>query len=330
MSLTAAAKALNAPEAIVKRSAEARAKTTGMSVDEILTAWAGGGDVPSAPTGVPDAPSPVASGDGPQPPIAELAGETIATPSPAAAASPTTIPGPGVSPLPAPTQVNPREALGHDIVVTLPTVGLTERTGASLPRWLSFVALALPVFGLLYLSGNIASGGCVEGGFELGVDRQTGAMENCDGSAFEGKGGAGGAATPFLAEGRELYAANCAGCHGPAGAGAGAFPAMNNVNVVFSKCTDHLEWVTIGTLGFKDAGRGTYGDTAKPVGGSGANMPGFAAGLTPEQLAAVVAYERVSFGGGDAETVLVDCGLVAPEAGVDVTAPASAAVGRNG
>jgi MFS family permease len=46
--LAAAAAALGAPEAIVKRSAEARAKATGVSVDAILTAWAGGSAAPVA------------------------------------------------------------------------------------------------------------------------------------------------------------------------------------------------------------------------------------------------------------------------------------------
>jgi hypothetical protein len=38
------------PEALVKRSAEARARATGASVDEILAAWAGGGEAPAATT----------------------------------------------------------------------------------------------------------------------------------------------------------------------------------------------------------------------------------------------------------------------------------------
>ncbi|MGF1666487.1 MAG: hypothetical protein ACFCVC_09480, partial [Acidimicrobiia bacterium] len=46
--LAAAAAAVNAPEAMVKRSAEARAKATGASVDDILAAWAGGGSAPAA------------------------------------------------------------------------------------------------------------------------------------------------------------------------------------------------------------------------------------------------------------------------------------------
>lgn len=52
--LAAAAAAMGVPEALVKRSAEARAKATGASVDEILAAWAGGSPAPTASAGVPD------------------------------------------------------------------------------------------------------------------------------------------------------------------------------------------------------------------------------------------------------------------------------------
>ncbi|MGH8948825.1 MAG: hypothetical protein ACRDXF_08195, partial [Acidimicrobiia bacterium] len=44
-----AAAALGLPEAIVQRSAAARAEETGMTVDEVLAAWAGGGDIPAPP-----------------------------------------------------------------------------------------------------------------------------------------------------------------------------------------------------------------------------------------------------------------------------------------
>src|SRR5690606_11171005 len=68
----------------------------------------------------------------------------------------------------------------------------------------------------------------------------------------------------------------------------------------------------LGTSGFRAEGRDTYGDLAKPVGGVGI-MPGFAT-LTEEQLASVVAFERVRFGGADPAETFVDCGLVeAPE-----------------
>jgi len=46
--LAAAAAAMGVPEALVKRSAEARARATGATVDDILAAWAGGGEAPAA------------------------------------------------------------------------------------------------------------------------------------------------------------------------------------------------------------------------------------------------------------------------------------------
>ena len=74
--LTAAAQALSAPEAIVKRSAEARAKAGGMSVDEILAAWAGGATVAPAPVSTPAASPPSAA-------AATVETEPVAPPSPA-------------------------------------------------------------------------------------------------------------------------------------------------------------------------------------------------------------------------------------------------------
>jgi hypothetical protein len=71
--LAAAAQALSAPESIVKRSAEARAKAGGMSIDEVLAAWAGGVTVAAAS-------APPAS-----PPAAAAATAVEAEPAPVAA-----------------------------------------------------------------------------------------------------------------------------------------------------------------------------------------------------------------------------------------------------
>ncbi len=316
--LSAAAAALNAPEALVQRSAEARAKATGAPVEDILAAWAGGAPAPagSSPAGSsPAGSSPAASEPADSAPAgapAEAAtAPTESAPEPAPVPG-STAPSPStsaVTALPAPKTVTPAEALAHPVVVSVPTAGLRERTASHLPRWVAALFILIPAFGLLYFSGNAGADSCVEGGFQLAVDRVTGLVENCDGSAYEGKGGLGGGGAQFLAIGQESYA-QCASCHGANGAGAGAFPGLTAVNTVFSSCADHIEWVELGTQGFQSAGRETYGDTAKAVGGSGAVMPAFGSSLTPEQLASVVAYERVAFGGGDAESVLTDCGLV--------------------
>ncbi len=314
--LSEAAAALGAPEPLVQRSAEARAKATGVSVDDILTAWAGGGSTPAAAatTGTsPSQPEPKQSEVAPTA-VEEKPDETppeSTGPGEARPGEPASLPAaaPGATPPPTPATVSPSEALAYPVVVSVPTAGLRERTASTLPRWIAALFIIIPAFGLLYFSGNAGAGSCTEGGFQLAVDRVTGLAENCDGSAYEGKGGLGGGGAQFLAAGQQTYT-QCAACHGAGGAGAGAFPALNNVRTDFSSCADHIEWVTLGTNGFRDAGRATYGDTAKPVGGSGAVMPAFGTSLTPEQLASVVAYERVSFGGGDPQTELVDCGLV--------------------
>jgi mono/diheme cytochrome c family protein len=196
-------------------------------------------------------------------------------------------------------------------VVSVPTAGLKERTSSALPRWMAVALMIVPLFGLLYLTSNIDTGGCVDGGFELAVDRVTGFGENCDGSAFEGRSGAAGAGAQFITAGREVYVSDgCAGCHGANGQG-GQGPAFANVLVTFGSCSDHIEWVLLGSSGFQAEGRSTYGDVAKPIQGG---MPGHAS-LSDEQLASVVSFERVVFGGGNADEVLVDCGLVAPPEG---------------
>jgi len=100
----AAAAALGIPEAIVERSAAARATETGMTVDEVLEVWAGGGDIPTA--AAPPIPEEVAEepeaaeaapdeGVPPSPPPAVLppAGEETVPPSPAAPSGGETVSG---------------------------------------------------------------------------------------------------------------------------------------------------------------------------------------------------------------------------------------------
>jgi hypothetical protein len=319
--LAAAAAALNVPETIVQRSAEAKAKASGASVDDILAAWAGGGpapeaSAPAAPAESETAPEVDDTPDAPSEPAAAPTEPEAPAPSPAAAPAAPSRP-------PAPERVSPEEALSHPVVVSVPTAGLKERTVTSLPRWLAAAFMVVPLFGLLYLTSNITSAGCTEGGFELAVDRVTGFGENCDGSAFEGRAGASGPGAAFIGEGRGLYTSvGCAGCHGANGGG-GQGPAFANVLATFSSCADHIEWVLLGSAGYQALGLSTYGDLAQPIAGG---MPGHA-NLTQDQLASVVAFERVAYGGGVADEVLADCGLV--EAPADGEAPADDAPGAD-
>jgi mono/diheme cytochrome c family protein len=317
--LSAAAAALGVPEAIVQRSAAARAADTGMTVDEVLAAWAGGEATPGG------TPAPAEETAAPAPP-AEQADETSApdeappaergtdeAPSVVPAAEQPTQRAAAVTRSPVPAEVTPAEAANLPEVITVPTAGIRERMSMSIPGWLAAVMLIIPAIALLALGGS-ATGECGEA-TELGTDVITGEIVNCDGTEFTGSG-AGGGGADFIAQGQALYNAapgNCQACHAPNGQGSGAIPALTGVLTTFGACEDHIEWVTLGSSGFQAAGQTTYGDTSKPINGG---MPAFGSGLSAEQLASVAAFERVRFGGADPEQALTDCGL-APAEGED-------------
>jgi Cytochrome C oxidase, cbb3-type, subunit III len=303
--LTSAAAALGIPEPLVKRAAEARATETGMSVDEVLGTWAGGGAIaaPAPAQAAPTEADPVEA----EP---EVAIEPAASPAPAGTVVPAAALAPAAMRAPTPTEVTLREAARLPEVITVPTAGIRERTNSSIPRWLTTVLLAAPLIALFALGGS-ATGQCGEA-TELTTDVVTGDIVNCDGSEFTGKP-TGGGSTDFVALGESIYnglavsGVNCSTCHGAGGQGGGAFPALSGVLTTFGACADQLEWVGLGSAGFRAAGRETYGDTGKNIAGG---MPGFSSSLSAEQLAAVVAFERVRFGAGDQAAVGVDCGLI--------------------
>lgn len=327
--LSAAAEAMGLPEALVERSAEARAEETGASVDEILQAWAGGEAVAAAPAAEPE-PAEDAAAPEPEDAAPEEPAEEPEPVAPAAAVEPAEpAPAPAPTRAPLPETVTPGEAARLPEVITVPTAGIKEKTNFAIPKWLTAVLLVAPLVALFALGGS-ATGECGEA-TELRVDVVTGEIVNCDGTEFTGQA-AGGGAVNFVALGESIYqggevtGVNCSSCHGAGGAGSGSFPALTGVLNTFGSCQDHIEWVGLGTAGFQAAGRNTYGDTAKQVGGAG-NMPAFSGSLSAEQIAAVVAFERVRFGGADTDAVLADCGLVEPDGG---EAPADGGNGTEG
>ena len=316
--LAAAAAKLGSPEHLIERSAAARAEADGIPVEDVLAAWAGGASTPSEGSAA-DRPVPPASPPTPtarQPatpepvdapgPVAEAAEAEPAAPAIAAAA---------VTPAPPPPErVTATEALDFEAVVTGPTAGLTERIAAAIPRWLMVLFFAVPLIGLTYLV-TFANGPTCGVGGQLAVDRLSGAVENCDGSEFAAGGGAGGVdVRALIGEGSVVYAApsSCSSCHGAGGEG-GSGPALaGEVLSTFAMCTDHIEWVALGTTGFQSAGRASYGDTGTAV-GSGGQMPSFQDTLSDQEIATVVFYERVVLGGQDVEEAVFDCGFAEPE-----------------
>lgn len=109
-------------------------------------------------------------------------------------------------------------------------------------------------------------------------------------------------------EGSIVYEEECASCHGATGGG-GVGPAFAGGAVIetFADVEAQAAWVVHGSQVFKNAGRDSYGDTAKPIGGNnGALMPAFGDKLTTEELIAVVFYERVELGGHEEELALAE------------------------
>jgi mono/diheme cytochrome c family protein len=96
-------------------------------------------------------------------------------------------------------------------------------------------------------------------------------------------------AVDALAHGEDVYA-RCAFCHGASGQGASG-PALTGVMDSFPDWRDHLSWVAVGTQGWPGD---TYGAGVPKSGGT---MPPFGNALSLQELAAVVLYERVAFGG---------------------------------
>lgn len=127
--LAAAAAAMGIPEALVQRSADARAAATGTPADEIIAAWAGGG---SAPAGAAPAPPAAAESTTPAEPDAPPAPAPTATPAPAptpaAAPAPAALPPPPAikDPDAAPLLVGRNESAGFMLFV----IGLVVAIGA--------------------------------------------------------------------------------------------------------------------------------------------------------------------------------------------------------
>ncbi len=92
--LAAVAEAMGTPEAIVQRSAQARAGADGSSLEEVLATWTGGGTIaPSAPT------TPAPEPETEPIPTAEPIEQSPAVTSPAPAPTPEPVAAPATSPV---------------------------------------------------------------------------------------------------------------------------------------------------------------------------------------------------------------------------------------
>jgi hypothetical protein len=289
------AETLNAPVDLVQRSAEARAAASGVSVDDVLSSWAGGESVAAS---APKEEAPVQEAPKEEAVVEETVEEE------------------------APVQEAPKEEAVIAAAVTRQvtksvsfaneTMGIKINSENLLPKWLNFSFIIIPLFILIGLISSSNTQECGERGM-LNVDRKSQEAVNCDGSPYEGRGVAATNTINYIALGQEVYsgAAACAGCHG-GGGGGGVGPAFigGALYTTFPTCADHTKWIQLGSAGWQAEVGPTYGaeDTVS-IGG----MPGFQGKLSEDELYAVVVFERVVFGGGNTEEVLRDCGLLETE-----------------
>ena len=279
------AEILKAPIDLVQRSAEARAAASGKSVDEVLSSWAGGESIEaSAPKEeAPAEEAPVAAAPAEEAPVEE-----------------------------APVAAAVTQKITKSYSVINETMGIKTNSDTLLPKWLNFSFIIIPLFILVGLISSSNTQECGERGM-LNIDRKSQQAVNCDGSPYEGRGVASTNTINYIALGQEVYAgaAACAGCHG-GGGGGGVGPAFTGgaLYTTFPTCADHAKWIQLGSAGWQTEVGPTYGaeDTVS-IGG----MPGFQGKLTEDELYAVVVFERVVFGGGNTEEVLIDCGLIETE-----------------
>ena len=289
------AEILNAPVDLVQRSAEARAAASGVSVDDVLSSWAGGESVAAS---APKEEAPVEEAPKEEAVVEETVEEE------------------------APIEEAPKEeavvatAVTRQVTKSISfaneTMGIKINSENLLPKWLNFSFIIIPLFILVGLISSSNTQECGERGM-LNVDRKSQEAVNCDGSPYEGRGVAATNTVNYIALGQEVYAgaAACAGCHG-GGGGGGVGPAFTGgaLYTTFPTCADHTKWIQLGSAGWQAEVGPTYGaeDTVS-IGG----MPGFQGKLTEDELYAVVVFERVVFGGGNTEEVLSDCGLLETE-----------------
>jgi mono/diheme cytochrome c family protein len=186
-----------------------------------------------------------------------------ATPA-AAAPADEPAPGAGVAPAAATAAAKPAAAVPAEVEPPAPVPPYVQAalTRKKIPLWVMPVLIFIPVWAIIYLGGLSPA--------DTGEPNQ-------------------------LDLGGEIYAAQCATCHG-GGGGGGVGRALDNgeLAATFPDMIGQLEFVYLGSAGTGPEGT-PYGDPAQghtTQGYSGALMPAFGESLTGAELLAVVRYER--------------------------------------
>lgn len=192
------------------------------------------------------------------------AAKAKATGAPVEAASTEAAPAASASATPAPAaSAAPAAAAAPAPAKVEPKLPMVEaaESRTKIPVWVMPVLAFLPIWAIMYMTTN-----------DMPTAKKAGP----------------------LTEGATVYS-NCAGCHGAAGAGAGAFPALNEgaVLATFPEPGEQVRWVLLGSSGYQAEGKAAYGATDKPIKGG---MPGWES-LTAGELLAVIRHERETLSG---------------------------------
>ncbi|WP_421121406.1 c-type cytochrome [Aquihabitans daechungensis] len=188
-------------------------------------------------------------------------------PAAAAADAPAAVEKPKAAPAPLPT-LDEAEAAP---VVDIPVVA-AAKARKRIPFWAASVLAILPLWGVIYV--------------------------------FSVQPPPAGESDPFVI-GREVYVANCAGCHLPSGAGSASGGTGQQLNEgrtleTFEDPLAQVYWEHFGTEGGARPD-GTYGDgTQRNINDLSNNMGAFDT-LSPEEMAAVVIYVREELNEGTPE-----------------------------
>ncbi len=163
------------------------------------------------------------------------------------------------APAAAPAKVTPTEPAFIEPVDKVAFARVAAVRTRRIPAWAMGVLALVPMWGVLYI-----------GAF--------GARPSHEEKAINGS---------------SLYGNNCASCHGATGGG-GVGPKLSGGEAVltFPVIDDHVAWVTNGSAGVKGKG---YGDPNRAGGqhiATSGGMPAFGGKLSPEEIEAVVEYER--------------------------------------
>lgn len=165
-----------------------------------------------------------------------------------------------------------------------------------------FGAIALSVIGQVNVQNQQVANGVAGPGVAQAATPPTGPngappVEKPGATQVAAGGGAGNSAA-----GGTVYSANCAGCHGAAGAGTpGVFPPLANNPYVTGDAKEVIHTLNYGLNGAIKVGSASYNG----------QMPAWKGNLTDQQIADVITYIRGSWGNKAAAVSATDVAAVA-------------------